>query len=109
MHTGKFNCMVPGTLFANTAKCPASSSTGSDATPPVPVTSSSYSTVVNTASETSSKFDNLLRFDIGSVLFYVVVGAGSVMVITLTLCLMGLCATLCYKKRCKRKFIQTMA
>ena len=101
-YTGKFNCIVPGTLFTNTIKCPSSTTSSSEATPSVPVMPS---TVVNTASETSSNFDNLFRFDVGGLLLYVVVAVGSVLVITFTLCLAGLCVSLCYKKQCKRKCI----
>jgi hypothetical protein len=66
-------------------------------------------TIVNTTSEPPSNFQidvtSSFRFDIGGLLFYVVIGAGSVMVIALALCLMGLYVSLCYKERCKRKFI----
>jgi hypothetical protein len=72
--------------------------------PSAPIASS---TIVNTTSEPPSNFqiDVSFQFDIGGLLFYVVIGVGSVMVIALALCLMGLCVSLCYKNRYKRKFI----
>ena len=107
LYTGKFNCTVPGTLFTNTVKCPSSTTTStsrslSNTMPSVPIRSS---TTVNTVSESSSTSSDLFQFDIGGLLFYVVISAGSVVVIALALCLMGLCVSLCYKKQHKRKFI----
>ena len=98
----KFNCMVPGTVSNSTAECPTITTDRRSTLEAI--TSQSPSPTTATPTEESqvevmrNKKDNQLALETGSPLFYGVVVAGSVIIVILLLCMIGVTILGCRRR-----------
>ena len=105
--TAKFNCSVPGTLPTNSSEC---SSTADDmATTPIsdtqkpttlrlPPTLESIQTMTDS---TTSVVSPPSTIEIGSPLFYGIVGAGAAVIIVTLFCMICICILFGCRRECK--------
>ena len=99
----KFNCSVPGTLLS---QC---SSTNDNMTTPGPISDTQEATTVQPTSEsieimsesTTPAANPPNTLEIGSPLFYGIVGAGAAVIIMTLFCLICICVMLGCTRECK--------
>ena len=93
----KFNCSVPGTLVSTL--CP--STTNDMTTMPILSDTQELSTSDSVTDSTTPVVSQPNTLEIGSPLFYGIVGAGAAVIIMTLLCLICICVMLGCRRECK--------